>query len=389
MTIKHQDQALDTHVSVVSEKENLDNCSNLTIVLDIDEVLAVPDRIRDGEEGAKIAQYAQAFDIQYFVCCEHNHFLLPGCIEFMRFLADLPGVTIHFCSSGRRIRNIEFVPKLLDLAWNDVKYDALREKVQIKSREDIEYTYRKDEYSPDIDHFYGNLKKDLRVLDLSPSAFKNAILFDDDISYVTRAQQFNFIHVPTWMPSISWECLKKVTDISQVSPEALKRGFNGLFFASGFLLTILEEVASQNSTIQKVIKRLHYKPDPEAYRENYELVIVPTLDDESMSRQSSEGTVLVTLEDNKIKYCTIGRNFRSIIDYITEEDFTGIKIPTSIDGLNSSILKDQILEVTSNRNHTHVLEMNFDNCVNKHYYAKGLEKLREYNPTLHLITSRL
>ena len=28
MTIKHQDQALDTHVSVVSEKENLDNCSS-------------------------------------------------------------------------------------------------------------------------------------------------------------------------------------------------------------------------------------------------------------------------------------------------------------------------------------------------------------------------
>ena len=44
----------------------------------------------------------------------------------MRFLADLPGVTVHFLSSGRRIRNIEFVPKLLDLAWNDVKYNALR-----------------------------------------------------------------------------------------------------------------------------------------------------------------------------------------------------------------------------------------------------------------------
>ncbi len=154
MTDKHQ--AIDTHVCTVPEKASVDSCSNLTIVLDIDEVLAVPDRIRDDEEWEQIEQYAKALDIQYFECCEHTHFLLPGCIEFMRFLADLPGVTVHFLSSGRRIRNIEFVPKLLDLAWNDVKYNALREKVQIKYREDIEYTYRKDEYSPDIDHFYGN-----------------------------------------------------------------------------------------------------------------------------------------------------------------------------------------------------------------------------------------
>ena len=205
-----------------------------------------------------------------------------------------------------------------------------------------------------------------------------------------RDQQFNFIHVPTWMPSMRWGYFEKVTDISQVRNDSLKRGLNGLFFATGFLLTILEEVVSQNSTIQKAIKRLQYKPAPESYIKIYELVIVPPLDNESMISQSSKGKVLVTLEDNKIKYCTWGRRFRSIIDYITEEDLPGdIKMPTSIDDLNSSILKDQILEVTSSRNHTHIFELNFDNYCDKYYYEKGLEKLREYNPTLHLISSTL
>ena len=107
-----------------------------------------------------------------------------------------------------------------------------------------------------------------------------------------------------------------------------------------------------------------------------------------MARQSSEGKVLVTLEDSKIKYCTIGK-YKDIIDYISAEDLPGIKIPTSIDDLDSSTLKDKILEITSNRNHTHILEMNFDNCCNKYYYSKGLKKLREYNPTLHLIATTL
>ena len=304
----------------------------------------------------------------------------------MRFLADLPGVTIHFCSSGRRIRNIEFVPKLLDLAWNDVKYNALREKVQIKSREDIEYTYKKEEYNPDIDWFYGQLKKDLRLFGLSESDLKNTILIDDDPSYVFRDQQFNFLRVPNCIFSISWDYLKKVTDIAAESIEDIHDGLNGLFFATGFLLTILEEVASQNTTIPKVIKRLQYSPDPEEYEANYEVVIVPTPDNESLRSESSSSTVSVTLEDNKIKYCTRGRKYRPIIDYITEEDLPGIKIPTSIEDLNSSILKDQILEVTSNRNHTHILELSYANKSNKDYYAKGLEKLREYNPTLHLIS---
>ena len=72
MTDKHQ--ATDTHVSTVPEKAAADSCSNLTIVLDIDEVLAVPDRIRDGEEGEKIVQYAKEFDIQVVALLEVTRF---------------------------------------------------------------------------------------------------------------------------------------------------------------------------------------------------------------------------------------------------------------------------------------------------------------------------
>jgi|APFre7841882793_1041355.scaffolds.fasta_scaffold89747_2 hypothetical protein len=45
--------------------------------------------------------------------------------------------------------------------------------------------------------------------------------------------------------------------------------------------------------------------------------------------------------------------------------------------------------VKSNRNNTHRLEISYSHSFNKNYYAKGLEKLREYNPTLHLISSTL
>ena len=107
-----------------------------------------------------------------------------------------------------------------------------------------------------------------------------------------------------------------------------------------------------------------------------------------MGERALADKVLVTIEDNKIKYCASGLRFNTLIDYISEADLPGIKIPTSIDDIDLSMLKDRILEITSNRNHTHRLELNFDNVCNKNYYTKGLEKLREYNPALHLISNK-
>ena len=100
----------------------------LTIILDIDGVLT--EGFEEYPEEAKKYDLEE-YNIIELTCYNRPHFLSPGCIAFMRYLADIPDVTIHFFSSAVKERNIDFINQLLDLAWNNDSYNILRNKVKM------------------------------------------------------------------------------------------------------------------------------------------------------------------------------------------------------------------------------------------------------------------
>lgn len=137
------------------------------------------------------------FDIDDTLCCNYGptieeirfyeqkgmvmeaiktHYVFPGVIELMKSLFQTDNVRVSFFSAGKKERNEIFVQKLLTHALGLDEYAKIEHEVVILSRDDV--TDGK------------NLSKILKIGDQR----HNALLIDDDMSYIVKGQEKNFIY---------------------------------------------------------------------------------------------------------------------------------------------------------------------------------------------------
>nr|VFK37389.1 MAG: hypothetical protein BECKSD772F_GA0070984_101436 [Candidatus Kentron sp. SD]VFK43801.1 MAG: hypothetical protein BECKSD772E_GA0070983_102919 [Candidatus Kentron sp. SD] len=237
---------------------------------------------------------------------EVENVLVPGCIEFFQFLFDQEDVRPAFFSSGIRARNLELGRIVVELAIEAGGSLAWRDRYDVYSREDCFDTERLQHYvtkeeqrkfqPPD---FFGNLKKDLRMIhhgrdayhelynrtlrDLSvllPDPVKDAeiltniILLEEDPSYLFPGQEKNLLLCPTYQHPYPCLVNYRGEDTPIDDPDSWRETFKGanpLFYAAGVLEHALARRRAEGRSLPEILweEQGHLWFDRERYKERY------------------------------------------------------------------------------------------------------------------------
>jgi hypothetical protein len=158
----------------------------------------------------------------------------------------MPYVRVSFFSSGAKLRNDEFVEKLLTLSLGFDRYLAVKNDVLVLSKEDMVY-YGNSQQSENItklcSSLRGNYKKDLSsVLALHPEdSMNDAILIDDDPSYVCLGQHKNILVCPEVGEQHYYRLSEIDCGISDRYHADSYAGINNIFYVTGLLMKILHD----------------------------------------------------------------------------------------------------------------------------------------------------
>lgn len=159
----------------------------INIVFDIDGTLAC-------HSAPTIGEAAFFYKKGAIIPAIKTHYIVPGVIELMKLLFQMEHVTVSFFSAGVSERNEVFVKELLSLALGKERYDQIASKVRILSRDDM---VRGDEGPKSMHGLgHGTYKKDLSVFLKEADVLQNAVLIEDDYSYVAFGQEKNVLTLP-------------------------------------------------------------------------------------------------------------------------------------------------------------------------------------------------
>lgn len=212
------------------------------------------------------------------------HYVYPGVLELMKILFSKENVRVAFFSSGPEERNEAFVKSLLTLALGQADYEKYEEQIIIRSKEHLEAhtAAEKKQQRKQYGFYAGAMKKDI-TLALSPGAsLENAILVDDDDSFVPHDQLRNYLRVDNATPfrftlelGDGGDCVAAgVTDYSDRSFQRT----NGIASLTGLLLDCIED--AEKVPIQEKLFALNFErlpcktvsdsPAPRAQRDRYQ-----------------------------------------------------------------------------------------------------------------------
>lgn len=173
------------------------NTLPIHIVLDIDDVLATGFHNSDIQKLLKDHPYLKEFaDKNLLINAVLPHMIHPGAMELIQWIFQIPNVKVSFFSSGDETRNTTFVKELLTRALGD-RFDKIKDNVGVFSRQHFVVS-KEEEINNQFKLFklyYGAKKKDLSKI-LSADNLDNAILIDDDSSYIASGQERNVMVVP-------------------------------------------------------------------------------------------------------------------------------------------------------------------------------------------------
>lgn len=161
-----------------------DAASVINAVLDIDRVFVC--------KNAKSLNTAQFFKNKgVILTAVKTNYIVPGGIEFVRLLNDTENVKPSFYSSGAEARNIPLVQQISELS-------SAKKTISVLSRGDLARNC--DENSDDHYRKYGlkvgGNQKDISKVLSTNERIENAILIDDDETYVACGQAKNWLYVP-------------------------------------------------------------------------------------------------------------------------------------------------------------------------------------------------
>ncbi len=265
----------------------------INVAIDIDDFLtsmdvsslrcqALLDPVHHGE---------QAFVTIHFLFNESeydmDYVLVPGCIPFFQFLFGQPGVRPAFFSAGARARNLVLGERIVQMAVAAGGDPTWLERYDVFSREDGFDT----EALPDIrarsdspyqpPDYFGNLKKDLRMIHYGREVYhglfervrrgepvllpdpekdkpllENAIMIEEDSSYLFAGQQRNMLLCPTYRHPYP----RLVNYPQEDTPVADKTDYrdhfkntNTIFYAAGVMQHLFERLASGATSIPDIL----------------------------------------------------------------------------------------------------------------------------------------
>lgn len=234
----------------------------LHVVFDIDGCIALADENPDKFTKQIVALFRQknlCIDVRF------PHVIFPGLKELIRRLdkLDTPRVMMHFFSKAVPERNHPFVEKLLTLALGNDRYQTIKDKVSIKSKNDSTLEANtgrklKSEYARQTSERLKNL---LSIV--SNEELKSTVLVDDTEDDVFPGQEGHLLKVPTFhigFPAYYclYECLEKGT-----TPDT--RTFvecNIIFYIAGLLSTAIELANQHHTLVPDELSKLQYAKDP-------------------------------------------------------------------------------------------------------------------------------
>jgi hypothetical protein len=169
---------------------------NGNIVFDIDGAItrAVDYQI-EKEDKAIREKFSAEYYAQYALsACNFPHYIFPGTYALIKWLHE-GGNKIFFFSSGVEERNVELVEKIMIKTFGD----AAAVPYKVFSRQHCVDTTRF--YGDEAKErkfqsfFYGQKKKKLADIVVPQAEMDHTLLIDDDTSYMTKGEEYNFIEL--------------------------------------------------------------------------------------------------------------------------------------------------------------------------------------------------
>ncbi len=165
---------------------------HINVALDIDGVLACR-RVGSNEQ-------AQFFKNQgAIITAKKTYYVFPGVIQLIKLLFQTEDIKVSFFSAGKKERNELFVEELLKLALTPSKYEDIKHKLRILSRNDlISASLEERQTQMKIyDILPGRKQKDLSKILCEGELLEHAILIENDITYVACGQAKNVLLMPS------------------------------------------------------------------------------------------------------------------------------------------------------------------------------------------------
>jgi len=233
---------------------------------------------------------------------EVENVLTPGCLELLCFLFDHERVRPAFFSAGVRSRNLDLADKVVQLAIDAGGDPQWKGRYDVYSREDCFDTERLGrrldreicrQFQPE--HYFGNLKKDLRMIHYGRDAYhnmfletlddpsvllpdpekdeailENLILVEEDSSYLFPGQEKNMLLCPTYQHPYPYAVNYEGGDVPPPDRDSLMDPFkpaNTLFYAAGVLDRVF--ALSDQMPLPEALWREqgHLWIDPQRYKE--------------------------------------------------------------------------------------------------------------------------
>ena len=287
-----------------------------TICLDIDDLLTTMDlRAIRGEDHREKSTFEpdplhQSPDRFFTLHFEHDgrnydvdYYIVPGCLEFLASILVHDDVRPAFFSAGVHSRNVAMGKKLMEMVVGRKGGDpAWMDRYLVFSREDAFDTERFHDsrctqmYQPELLCYFGNYKKDLRVVELGGELYRklysetlsahwavkhgevfqgdtplaanaekdepllaNVLLMEEDHSYMFRGQEKNMLKCPTFHAQSGIICHDKEDITLKEDKWGGRRrdfeGLNTLFYGAGLLDHVLACAKAENLSLPKILWR--------------------------------------------------------------------------------------------------------------------------------------
>lgn len=242
---------------------------NITIALDIDDTIATGFEEDDISKIEKQHPWVPIFRRKgLYLHALVPHIIHLGVPEFIRFLDNMSNIRLSFFSSGIKERNEIFVKELLCLSLGQQRFEAIRDKVIVCSRNDLEIP--NDMESRVQREYYGfcsgNKTKNLNKILRDKETLDWSILIDDDPSYAHYGQEKNVLKIPC-----AWEF---TFSRFHRDPECEEKfHVNHIFYACGIICTLLEIAKNEpDKPLSELLFEMQYKENNQQNMANSKMI---------------------------------------------------------------------------------------------------------------------
>lgn len=171
------------------------------------------------------------------------HYVLPGYYALFQWLHK-QGATIMFFSSGIEERNVEFVHKAMERSLGE---KAKELDIKVYSRQHCIDTsmMSREEGKKYQSYYFGQRKKKLEGVVVPKEEVPHTLLIDDDISYMTKGEEYNLI--------VLKYCYKYLVEHPR-KDDFMK--FHSAYYLTGLFAEMQEYREKTNCTLVEAAKHL-------------------------------------------------------------------------------------------------------------------------------------